>query len=173
MTPETRVAEPNPPTHRRAQAAAMPPPEEARRQVTVLFCDLVGSTELSGALDPEELRDLLRLYQGAVAAAVEQFGGRLHHTLGDGIMASWGYPVAREDDAARAVLAGLLAVEETGAPRSPPGPASTPGSPSSATPCSAGAASSGTWSARRRTSPPGSSPSPSPGRSSSARPPRT
>jgi class 3 adenylate cyclase len=112
MTPETWLDTPASPTQWRPQSSALPPTEEARRQVTVLFCDLVGSTALSGSLDPEELRDLLRLYQDAVATAVEQYGGRLHHTLGDGIMASWGYPAAREDDACRAVLAGLTAVEE-------------------------------------------------------------
>lgn len=85
--------------------------EETRRQVTVLFCDLVGSTQLSGQLDPEELRDLLSRYQNAAAEALESYGGRLHFTLGDGLMASWGWPRAREDDAARAVLAGLSVVQ--------------------------------------------------------------
>jgi class 3 adenylate cyclase/tetratricopeptide (TPR) repeat protein len=85
--------------------------DEARRQVTVLFCDLVGSTELSGKLDPEDLREILERYQRRVAGLVERFGGRLHHTLGDGVMASWGYPRAREADAVRAVLAGLAVVD--------------------------------------------------------------
>jgi class 3 adenylate cyclase len=79
--------------------------------VTVLFCDLVGSTELSGKLDPEDLREILERYQRRVAGLVERFGGRLHHTLGDGVMASWGYPRAREADAVRAVLAGLAVVD--------------------------------------------------------------
>jgi class 3 adenylate cyclase/tetratricopeptide (TPR) repeat protein len=85
--------------------------DEARRQVTVLFCDLVGSTELSGKLDPEDLRDVLERYQHRVASLVEKFDGRLHHTLGDGVMASWGYPRAREGDTIRAVLAGLAVVD--------------------------------------------------------------
>jgi class 3 adenylate cyclase len=86
----------------------------ARRQVTVLFCDLVGSTALSGELDPEEFHDLLGRYQVESVAAIESFGGRLHHTLGDGLMASWGYPRAHEDDATRAVFAGLSVLEAIG-----------------------------------------------------------
>lgn len=95
----------------------------ARRQVTVLFCDLVGSTALSGELDPEEFHDLLGRYQLEAVAAIESFGGRLHHTLGDGLMASWGYPRAHEDDATRAVLAGLgllEAIRRLGAASDPP-----------------------------------------------------
>jgi class 3 adenylate cyclase/tetratricopeptide (TPR) repeat protein len=83
----------------------------ARRQVTVLFCDLVGSTALSGEVDPEEFHDLLGRYQLEAVAAIESFGGRLHHTLGDGLIASWGYPRAHEDDATRAVFAGLGVLE--------------------------------------------------------------
>ena len=87
------------------------PGEEARRQVSVLFCDLVGSTTLAAELDPEEFRELLGRYHSAAAVAVEDYGGRLHHTLGDGLMASWGFPQAHEDDAARAVHAGLALIE--------------------------------------------------------------
>ena len=93
------------------------PGEEARRRVTVLFCDLVGSTTLSAELDPEELRELLGRYHAAAAGAVEGYGGRLHHTLGDGLMASWGFPQAHEDDAARAVHAGLALIEAVRAAR--------------------------------------------------------
>ncbi|WP_328520547.1 ATP-binding protein [Kribbella sp. NBC_00359] len=81
--------------------------DSARRQVNVLFCDLVGSTELSERLDPEEFADVLDRYRRCVATVVQDHEGRLHHTLGDGVMASWGHPRAREDDAVRAVLAGL------------------------------------------------------------------
>lgn len=94
-------------------------PSGSRRQVTVLFCDLVGATRLSTLLDPEELEEVLHEYRRAVAGAIERFGGRLHPTLGDGLMASWGYPRAAEDDADRAVLAGLAglaAVQTTSVP---------------------------------------------------------
>ena len=81
-----------------------------RRQVTVLFCDMVGSTELAGELDPEEYQEILDRYRQCVSSVVVDHGGYLHHTLGDGLMASWGHPRAREDDAFRAVMAGLAAV---------------------------------------------------------------
>jgi class 3 adenylate cyclase/predicted ATPase len=86
--------------------------EAERRQLTVLFCDLVGSTELSQLLDPEELRDVLRGYQRVCADAVARFGGHLAKYLGDGIMAYFGYPTAYGDDARRAALAGLAVVDE-------------------------------------------------------------
>jgi len=76
-----------------------------RRQLTVLFCDIVNSTELSYVLDPEELRTILRTYQEACATAVAKFEGHLAKYLGDGIMAYFGYPRAHDDDARRAVLA--------------------------------------------------------------------
>jgi class 3 adenylate cyclase/tetratricopeptide (TPR) repeat protein len=78
-----------------------------RRQITVLFCDLVGSTALSERLDPEDLRDVIRAYQTACAEAVARWDGHLAQYLGDGVMAYFGYPIAHEDDAARAVGAGL------------------------------------------------------------------
>jgi class 3 adenylate cyclase len=84
---------------------------EFRRQVSVLFCDLVGSTALSADLDPEDLHSLLAGYHAVAAKAVERFGGHFHHTYGDGLMVSWGYPQAFEDDAVRAVLAGLEIIE--------------------------------------------------------------
>ena len=102
------------------------PGEEARRQVTVLFCDLVGSTTLAAELDPEELRELLGRYQSAAAGAVENYGGRLHHTLGDGLMASWGFPQAHEDDAARGVHAGLALIEAVRTARVEASPVSPP-----------------------------------------------
>ena len=78
-----------------------------RRQLTVMFADLVGSTELSQALDPEDLRDLNRAYQDAAKAAVERFGGFLARYMGDGVLAYFGYPTAHEDDPERAIRAGL------------------------------------------------------------------
>ncbi len=78
-----------------------------RRQLTVMFCDLAGSTELSAQLDPEDLRDLLHQYQGKTTAAIRQFDGFVAQFLGDGMLIYFGYPSAHEDDAQRAVRAGL------------------------------------------------------------------
>src|SRR5262245_12348865 len=82
-----------------------------RRQLTVMFCDLVGSTALSGRLDPEELRDVVRSYQAACAQVVHRFDGHIAQYLGDGLLIYFGYPAAHEDDAQRAVGAGLGIVE--------------------------------------------------------------
>ena len=84
--------------------------EAERRQLAVLFCDLVGSTELSRRHDPEDLRDLMRRYQDAVSGAVLRHGGYVANFLGDGIVAYFGWPRAGEDDAADAVRAALEAV---------------------------------------------------------------
>ena len=82
-----------------------------RRQLTVMFCDLVDSTALSEQLDPEELRDLVRSYQEACVGAITSFDGYVAKYLGDGLLAYFRYPTAHEDDAARAVRAGLAIVE--------------------------------------------------------------
>src|SRR5262245_39233447 len=87
-------------------SASTPPPSE-RRALTVMFCDLVGSTALSARLDLEDLRDLLAAYQRHATAVVEAAGGRVARYEGDGILAYFGYPMASEDDAERAVRAGL------------------------------------------------------------------
>jgi class 3 adenylate cyclase/tetratricopeptide (TPR) repeat protein len=81
-----------------------------RRQITVLFCDLAGSTKLAERLDLEDLRDVVRAYQQAAVAVIERFGGHVAQYLGDGILAYFGYPEAREDDARRAVRAALEVV---------------------------------------------------------------
>ena len=78
-----------------------------RRQVTVLFSDLVGSTQLATRLDPEDLNSLLRAYQKVSAEVIERFGGFTGQYLGDGILAYFGYPEAHENDPERAVHAGL------------------------------------------------------------------
>jgi class 3 adenylate cyclase len=88
-----------------------PHPLAERRQLTVMFCDLVGSTALSTQLDPEELREVVRGYQETGAAVIERFGGHIAQYLGDGLLVYFGYPVAHEDDAQRAVRAGLEIVE--------------------------------------------------------------
>jgi class 3 adenylate cyclase len=78
-----------------------------RRQVTVMFSDLVGSTALSARMDPEDLREIISAYQKAVAETVERFGGFVAKYMGDGVLVYFGYPQAHEDDAERAVRAGL------------------------------------------------------------------
>jgi class 3 adenylate cyclase len=94
-------------------APAAPGPAEVgeRRQLTVLFCDLVGSTPLSQQLDAEEWRDLIAQYQQAAAGAVARFGGHVAKNLGDGLLVYFGWPTAREDDPERAVRAGLAIVD--------------------------------------------------------------
>ncbi|MEH6546584.1 MAG: adenylate/guanylate cyclase domain-containing protein [Sneathiella sp.] len=82
-----------------------------RRQITVLFCDLVGSTALSGQLDPEDLRDVMRRYQDAVGGVVTRYSGHVAKYLGDGVLAYFGWPQAHEDQAERAVRAGLAAIK--------------------------------------------------------------
>jgi class 3 adenylate cyclase/predicted ATPase len=88
--------------------------EAERRQLTCLFCDLVGSVELSERLDPEELREILAAYQRVCATVVRRFEGHIHDYLGDGMMVYFGFPSAHEDDAQRAVRSGLAIVEAVG-----------------------------------------------------------
>ena len=86
-----------------------------RRQVTVMFSDLVGSTALSAKMDPEDLREVISAYQKCVAETVGRFGGFVAKYMGDGVLVYFGYPQAREDDAERAVRAGLELVTAVGA----------------------------------------------------------
>ncbi len=83
-----------------------------RRQLTVMFCDLVGSTALASRLDPEDLREVIGAYQKCVADVVDRFDGFVAKYMGDGVLAYFGYPRAHEDDAERAVRASLAAVKE-------------------------------------------------------------
>jgi class 3 adenylate cyclase len=89
-------------------------PEAERRQLTVLFCDLVDSTVLASRLDPEEWREVVRAYQGTCAAVIQRYDGHIAQYLGDGLLVYFGYPQAHEDDAQRAVRAGLGIVEAMG-----------------------------------------------------------
>jgi class 3 adenylate cyclase len=82
-----------------------------RRQLTVMFCDLVGSTELANRLDPEDLRDAMRRYQDGVSGAITRYGGHVAKFLGDGVLAYFCWPQAYEDQAERALRAGLDAVQ--------------------------------------------------------------
>jgi class 3 adenylate cyclase/predicted ATPase len=86
-------------------------PDAERRQLTVLFCDLVDSTVLASQLDPEEWREVVRAYQDACAKVIARFEGHIAQYLGDGLLVYFGYPQAHEDDAQRAVRAGLGIVE--------------------------------------------------------------
>jgi class 3 adenylate cyclase len=85
-----------------------------RRQVTVMFSDLVGSTALSARIDPEDLREVISAYQKCVAQTVQRFGGFVAKYMGDGVLVYFGYPQAHEDDAERAVRAGLELIEAVG-----------------------------------------------------------
>jgi class 3 adenylate cyclase/predicted ATPase len=89
-----------------------------RRQVTVMFSDLVGSTALSANMDPEDLREVISAYQKCVAETVRRFGGFVAKYMGDGVLIYFGYPQAHEDDAERAVRAGLELVAAVGANKS-------------------------------------------------------
>ncbi|MCZ6872001.1 MAG: AAA family ATPase [bacterium] len=86
-------------------------PDAERRQLTVMFCDLSDSTRLSGQLDPEDLRDVIRAYQSTSAEVIERYDGYIAQHLGDGLMVYFGWPQAHEDDAQRAVHAGLGILE--------------------------------------------------------------
>ncbi len=98
---ETPTASPEP------VAPAAAPSAGERRQLSAMFCDLVGSTELSQRIDAEELRELISTYQGACADAVKRFDGHVAQYLGDGVLVYFGYPQAHEDDPQRAIRAAL------------------------------------------------------------------
>src|SRR5215510_2669334 len=84
-----------------------PSPDAERRQLTVMFCDLVDSTKLSSQLDPEEYREVVRAYQLACTEVITRFDGHIAQLLGDGLLVYFGYPQAHEDDPQRAVRTGL------------------------------------------------------------------
>jgi class 3 adenylate cyclase/predicted ATPase len=95
------------PAQGEAAPVAPPTPEAERRQLTVLFCDLVASTKLASQLDPEDWRDVVRAYQQVCTEVIQRFDGHIAQLLGDGLLIYFGYPHAHEDDAQRAVRAGL------------------------------------------------------------------
>ena len=105
------------PTPTTAASAPVTPQQRdsaERRQVTVLFSDLVGSTALSARMDPEDLREVISAYQKCVAETVQRFGGFVAKYMGDGVLVYFGYPQAHEDDAERAVRAGLELIQAVG-----------------------------------------------------------
>ena len=108
-------AQPAPPPAAQSLASAAPAPEDigqaGRRQLTVMFCDLADSTVLAGRLDAEDLREVIRAYQATAAEVVQRFAGHIAQYLGDGLLIYLGWPEAHEDDASRAVRAGLGIVE--------------------------------------------------------------
>ena len=112
-TPEETVAQPaDAPAAELPSSAPSPQPDHEaltgeRRQLTVMFCDLVGSTALSEQLDPEELQAVVRTYQEISAQVIERYEGHIAQYLGDGLLVYFGYPAAHEDDAARSIRAGL------------------------------------------------------------------
>jgi class 3 adenylate cyclase len=122
--PPAPAATPSPsgPSERHADLSTdvMPRPADARvpdaerRQLTVLFCDLVDSTALASQLDPEEWREVVRAYQETCAKVIARYEGQIAQYLGDGLLVYFGYPLAHEDDAQRAVRAGLGMVEAMG-----------------------------------------------------------
>src|SRR5881397_899956 len=89
-------------------------PDAERRQLTVMFCDLVDSTKLSSQLDPEDLREVVRAYQQVCSDVITRFDGHVAQLLGDGLLVYFGYPQTHEDDAHRAVRAGWGIVEAIG-----------------------------------------------------------
>ena len=118
--PDGRVARPEPmalaqplPALRQAERPVAPAaaPEAERRQLTVMFCDLVGSTALSTGMDPEDLRDVIASFQSRCRAAIRRYDGFVAKYMGDGILVYFGYPRAHEDEAERSVRAGLDIVE--------------------------------------------------------------
>src|SRR6266446_3482152 len=102
-----------------APPAPLPLDTAERRQVTVMFSDLVGSTALSTRMDPEDLRDVISAYQKCAAETVHRFGGFVAKYMGDGVLVYFGYPQAHEDEAERAVQAGLELVAAVSALNSP------------------------------------------------------
>jgi len=125
-TPQEQPADHEEPTTREAPTpplAAHSTPEAERRQLTVMFCDLVGSTHLSEHLDPEDWRATVQEYQRLCATVVHHYAGHIAQYLGDGLLVYFGYPAAHEDDAQRATRAGLgilAALSDRDTRRGPP-----------------------------------------------------
>src|SRR5215813_14034088 len=117
-SPSLQVEQQRPAQHDQPTQIAPPlephTPEAERRQLTVMFCDLVDSTRLSSQLDPEEYRDVVRAYQQVCSEVITRFDGHIAQLLGDGLLVYFGYPQAHEDDAHRAVRTGLGILDALG-----------------------------------------------------------
>src|SRR5215475_7017078 len=122
------VSRPTPPAPPRQASADQAPqsaalsteangPAAERRQLTVLFCDVVDSTRLASKLDPEDYREVIRMYQAVSAEVIQRFEGTIAQYLGDGLLVYFGYPQAHEDDAQRAVRAGLGIIAALATPK--------------------------------------------------------
>src|SRR6516225_364251 len=113
LTPATAPRAPQPTTQDASRAqvevapTVPPPPDAERRQLTVMFCDLVDSTKLASQLDPEDWRDVVREYQRVCTDVIQRYEGHIAQLLGDGLLVYLGYPRAHEDDPHRAVRTGL------------------------------------------------------------------
>ena len=116
-----RPTAPTPPPPTAAPATAAPPPTEVpaaptfegeRRQLTVLFCDLVDSVKLAAGLDPEDWREVVHAYQKAAGEEIQRLAGHVAQYLGDGLLVYFGYPQAHEDDAIRGVSAALAILDD-------------------------------------------------------------
>src|SRR6266852_2674842 len=105
-TPQPAAQE-QPSSQVESRSTAPPLRDAERRQLTLMFCDLVDSTRLSSQLDPEEYRDVVRAYQSACTEVIQRYDGHIAQLLGDGLLVYFGYPVAHEDDAQRAIHTGL------------------------------------------------------------------
>src|SRR5262252_1017948 len=112
QAPAPRQSTPQPAAQQDQPTQTEPPteprsPEAERRQLTVMFCDLVDSTKLSSQLDPEEYREVVRAYQQVCTEVIQRYDGHIAQLLGDGLLIYFGYPHAHEDDPQRAVRTGL------------------------------------------------------------------
>ena len=102
----------------RPTAPITPTSSAERRQLTIMFCDMVGSSALSTRLDPEEQRDVVSAFHSCCAGEIKRLGGMVAQYLGDGVLAYFGYPAAHEDDAERAIRSGLAIVDRMSKPQS-------------------------------------------------------
>jgi len=114
LTTQQPAAQAKPPTQGESPPAAPHSPDAERRQLTVMFIDLVESTKLASQLDPEDLRNIVRAYQKVCSEVIQRFDGHIAQLLGDGLLVYFGYPQAHEDDAHRAVRTGLGILDAMG-----------------------------------------------------------
>src|SRR5712664_951391 len=114
QTTRQPAAQEQPSSHVEPLSPAPPLRDAERRQLTLMFCDLVDSTKLSSQLDPEEYRDVVRAYQRVCTEVIQRYDGYIAQLLGDGLLVYFGYPQAHEDDAQRAVHTGLGILEAVG-----------------------------------------------------------